>query len=547
MFDIKIINGSIVDGTGNPRYFADIGIIQNKIVKIGNLKNEQAKETINAENKIVSPGFIDLHTHSDFSIIYDPQAANRIYNGVTADVIGNCGIGAAPINEKYKELLRSYLTTRIAGSIPVKNLELKWNSFEEYLAFLDETKKAINIMPLLAHGAIRISEMGFENKSATKEQIKSMQEKVDMAMKEGALGLSSGLIYLPGLYTSKEELVEICKPMAKYGAKYYTHIRNEADDVFESIREAVYIAKKSGVGLHISHLKLAGPKVKGKTEELFNIIESEKLKGLDISFDVYPYEYGMTSLASLVDAKYFKNKGIEGMIDSLKSIAKRDDIKQSINNEVKKYVGDEGEFKGWEKFAIVNVTNESGKWMEGKFIPEIAKEISKEPAEAVIEILISQNAKVQMRNGVMEEQDVDKIVSYKDAMFGSDSMSMSNEGIFSGGKTHPRAFGTQGRILRKYVREKKLITLEDAIKRMTSLPTKLLKIEDLGLIKENYFANIVVFDEDKISDNATYDNPKQYTSGMDYVIVNGKVALRNKELTREYNGKVIKRKNNSIN
>lgn len=302
MFDIKIINGMVIDGSGKNRYRADVGITGDLIAAIGDLSTAKAKKTVNADGKIVTPGFIDMHTHSDLSLLYDSLASARIYNGVTTDVIGNCGVGVAPVSEKTKDLLLKYLTTRIVGSIPVDHLDLPWTTYEEYLDYADKKPTAINMVPLVAQGAIRIHEMGFDGTPATAEQMAHMQEEIYKAMEAGACGLTSGLVYLPGLYTDEDELAELCKAIKPYGVKYITHQRDEGSGIYESMEEAFNICRKADVGLHISHLKLTDPKHWGCVGKLFAKLKEGSDSGLDITYDTYPYTSGMSSLASLVPA-----------------------------------------------------------------------------------------------------------------------------------------------------------------------------------------------------------------------------------------------------
>ena len=263
MLDIKIINAKIIDGTGSPAFDGEVGIVGDKITKIGDLSNEEAKTVIDAKGNVVSPGFIDMHTHSDMSLVYDRKASSRIYSGVTTDVIGNCGIGVAPVKEENRQLLLDYLGTRIVGSMPVK-LELPWDSYESYFKYMEENPPAVNVAPLLAQGPIRIWEMGFSKAEPTEEQLQNMLDEVEECFKQGALGVTTGLVYLPGEYTTRKEILEICKIAAKYGCFYATHMRTESDEVEQALEETIDVAKEAGVHLHVSHLKAMGYKNFGK-------------------------------------------------------------------------------------------------------------------------------------------------------------------------------------------------------------------------------------------------------------------------------------------
>lgn len=541
MFDIKIINGTVVDGTGAPRYRADVGICGDRITAIGDLSNEAAEKVIDAAGKIVSPGFIDIHTHSDLSILYDPYAGNRIHNGVTSDVIGNCGIGPAPVCEENRELLVTYLTTRIAGSIPVKKLELPWNTFGEYLDYVESKDKAINIIPLLAQGPIRIKAMGFSTGTPTPEQMEEMKQDVREGMEAGACGFTSGLIYLPGLYTTAEELTELCKEVAPYGVKYITHHRSEGNKLYEALDEDFRICQESGVGLHISHIKMVSPQVWGHVDRYFDLLEEKRKEGLDISTDAYPYICGMSPLSYVIPAWCFESDGVPGMLELLCDPEQRSRIEEELQ---KVYIakGAPDAETWWKKLHIANVTNTSGKWMEGKSLPELAELYNKPVETTICDILLEQDAKVQVTTEAQLNSDMEQFISHKDVAIGSDSMAMSNEGVFAGGKTHPRAFGTQGTVLRHFVRETGKVTLEDAIRKMTALPAELTKIDSRGYLKEGYYADVVVFDPGTVSDHATYQNPKQYTTGVEYVVVNGQVVMEDEVQKPVFPGRVLRRK-----
>jgi len=539
MFDLKISNGKIVDGSGSSPVSGDIGIIGDKIAAIGNLRDSQSKSNIDACGKVVCPGFIDMHTHSDVSVIYDHHANSKIYDGVTTEVIGNCGIGVAPVNPEKKKLLIDYLGTRLIGSIPV-NIELNWSSFKEYLEYVANISPALNIAPLLAHGPVRIAELGFSMEKANTEELKKMKDRVRSAMSEGALGFTSGLVYLPGAYTTEGELAELCKEIRPFGGFYATHIRNEGDCLFESVEEAINVGKAADVPVHISHLKICSQKIFGKAEELLKRLDDAEREGVEISFDVYPYDAGMTSLSALMPPWCFEG-GVENLLKRLHDRETRRKIKKDI---------DEG-IPGWQNFAqcagnwnyvtIASVVNESNKWLEGKSIEEISQLQGKDPYDAIFDLLIMEKARIQIVIRLMQEEDIARIISHKKAMIGSDGMSLSTEGVLSFGKPHPRAFGTHARILSKYVRQMQRITLEEAVKKMTYLPARRLGVDKRGLLKENYYADIIIFDPDEVQDKGIYSDPKQYSEGISTVIVNGKMVLNNGRHIEVFPGRILER------
>ncbi|MDY4574424.1 MAG: D-aminoacylase [Intestinibacter sp.] len=538
MLDIKIINGIIVDGSGKEAYKADLGIIGDKIEKIGDLSGEDTKTIIDAKGQVVSPGFIDMHTHSDMSLVYDRNACSRIRSGVTTDVIGNCGIGVAPVKEENRQLLLDYLGTRIVGSMPVK-LELPWSSYESYVKYMEENPPAVNVAPLLAQGPIRIYEMGFSKEEPTDKELENMVELADECMQEGPLGMTSGLVYLPGEYTTQNELVELCKKVAKYDGFYATHMRNEGDEIFEAMDEAIDVAKKSGVRLHISHLKCLGHKNFGQTDKLFAKINKAREEGVKMSFDVYPYNAGMTSLSALLPPWMFEG-GVDKMVDRLTDEKNRKQIVHDIENGLPGWQNFGGSLRSWDDVTIVSVTKDEDSWMEGMKLTEIAAKWDKDVYNTMFDILYKENGRVQITVVLMDEKDVETILCHPDSMVGSDSMSLATEGLLAKTSTHPRAFGTQAKVLGEFVREKKCFSLEEGVKKLTYNIAKILKLEDRGLIKEGNFADIVIFNPDTIKDMATYKDPKQYPVGIDTVLVNGVVAFKDGEQLDVLPGRFLK-------
>lgn len=539
MFDLKITNGLIIDGSGNAAFTGDIGIVKDKIAAIGDLREQDSVETVNANGNMVAPGFIDMHTHSDLSFTYDRRANSKLHSGVTTEVIGNCGICVAPVREENRQLLIDYLGTRLIGSIPV-NLELPWTSFKEYLGSFDENSPSVNLAPLLGQGAVRIAVMGFAKGMPNAAELKDMQQITDTAMSEGALGLSSGLVYLPGEYSSKEEIAELCKMMIPYQGIYCTHMRTESDGIMDAIDEALWIGGTAGVPVHISHLKLLSQNMLGKTDLVLERMAQAERSGIEVSYDIYPYTAGLTSLSACLPPWIFEG-GVAKMIERLQDQSIRSRIRKEIAEGLPGWQNFVKSAGGWGKFFVSSVRSEENKHLEGKFITEIGEMQGKDPYDAAFDLLIAENGRVQMNYYAMLEEDVMTFLRQPRAMIGSDAMSLSTEGIMSFGKPHPRAFGTPTRFLGRYVREKKILSFEEAVKKMTSLPAKRLGLKARGLIKEGCYADIVIFNPDTVQDKATYVDPKQYSQGIENVIVNGQVVVDHGLQKDVYAGKVLGR------
>lgn len=540
MYDVKIINGLIIDGTGNPGYAADVGIVGDQIIAIGDLSDATSRETVDASGKVVAPGFVDMHTHSDLAVLFDPLTNSKIFDGVTTEVVGNCGIGVAPVSEANRQLLIDYLGTRMIGNLPVK-IELNWSSMAEYLDYVRRHPPALNVCALLAQGAVRIAVMGFDKQAPTNRQLSEMKSLVAAGMAEGAVGFSSGLIYMPGEFSTTDELAELAKEIRPHQGFYVSHIRNESEGVFDALEEALTIGEKAAVPVHVSHLKVAGQSVWGRSPELLARIDKANQDGVETTFDLYPYTSGMTGLTACMPPWAFEC-GVEKLLNRLADAEIRAKIVADVENGIP---GWQNLFKaagGWENITITTVNSEANKHLEGKTIRQIAELQDKDPYNTVFDLLIAEKGKVLIVLLLMAEEDLINILRHPMSMIGSDGMSVSTEGIMSFGMPHPRAFGTRARVLARYVREKKVLSLEEAVKKMSYMPAWRLGLPKRGLLRVGYYADAVVFDPDEVRDNAVYSDPKQYSSGFEYVVVNGKVVLANGMHQKVFNGRVITRK-----
>lgn len=534
MFDIIVKKGRIVDGTGNPWFFADLAVKDGRIVKINRLITGDAEEVINAEGCVVSAGFIDMHSHSDYTPLFNPYMESKIIQGVTTEVIGNCGFSAAPINDSLKEeILKTSPMFREA------DVTLDWATMAEYIEKIEKNGIALNIAPLVGHGNIRSHVLDFEEREPSRKELEEMKRILAQAMDEGAFGMSTGLIYPPGCYARTEEIVELCKVVAAYGGLYSSHIRGEDDQLLTSVKEAIEIGEKAGIPVEISHHKASGKNNWGMVKESLKMIDQARSRGADVTCDVYPYTAASFSLDSILPP-HSQEGGVEKLIERLRTAKVRQILKRQMMEGVDGW-NSMAKTVGWKKIMVAYCKGHPE--YEGRMIWEIAKEKRLDPFDFVFDLLIEENASVDVVLFCMSEEDVRTVLKSPFSMIGSDSSSIAPYGILSAGKPHPRAYGTFTRILRKYVREERVITLQEAIRKMTSFPAQKLGLRNRGLIREGMWADISIFDAEKIIDKATYANPHCYSEGVEYVIVNGKTVLKKGKHTRDKPGRVLSRSN----
>jgi N-acyl-D-amino-acid deacylase len=498
-YDLLILNGRIIDGTGNSWYYGDVAIADGKIVKIGKLKGE-AMKVIDAKGMIVSPGFIDVHTHIETNDFKVPTADNFIHDGVTTVVTGNCG---------------------------ASNVDLG-----TYFYKLDSAKLSINVASLIGHNSVRKEVMGETMRDPTPEEQRQMEFLISKAMEAGAVGFSTGLIYVPGTYSKTNEVVSLAKIAASYSGVYASHIRNEGDHVVEAIDEALHIGREAKMPVEISHFKVTYKPNWGMSKKTIARIEQARLEGIDVTIDQYPYVASSTTLNSVVPTWVFSG-GNDSMVYRLNNPAIRKKIKQEMIASLKKK-----KLKGYAYAVVANYQKDST--LNGKNISDInrikgRKQTAMNEAETILEMIV--NGRVQMIFFSMDEQDLKRILRYPFNMFASDA------GIAAPGPTmpHPRGYGTNARVLGKYVREEKIITLEEAIRRMTSLPAQKFQLRDRGILQEGMAADIVIFDEKTVSDLSTYANPHSYSAGFHYVIVNGIPTLEQGSHNQTKSGRVLRR------
>jgi len=486
--DILIHNGKIVDGTGNGWYYGDVAVKDGKIIAVGRQLNFTAAKTIDATGLIVAPGFIDVHTHLEGEESKNPNATNFILDGVTTCITGNCG----------------------SSNIDIGN----------YLHWLDSLKLSINVATLIGHNDVRKAVMGRVNRDATPEEMQRMDSIVDKAMKDGAVGLSTGLIYIPGTYTKTPEIVELAKVAAKYNGVYATHMRDEGDSVTEAIDEALTIGREAKIPVEISHFKLSGQQNWGRSKETVPMIEAARKEGLEVTIDQYPYTASSTSISTLIPDEILA----DGQ-DSINARLQNPEIRKYVINSMLKRLK-KRKLKHFSYAVVASYRPDStynGKSIEQINLMKGNKHTKAKEAETIVDIMMHGGAGAVFHG--MSDEDVKRIMKYPFNMFASDASIRE----FGTGMPHPRGYGTNARVLAEYVRDQKVFSLEEAIRRMTSLPAQKFQMHDRGLLHEGYAADIVVFDETKVQDVSTYDHPHAYSQGFKYVIVNGVLTVENEQ------------------
>ncbi|MBS7620387.1 amidohydrolase family protein [Candidatus Bathyarchaeota archaeon] len=536
-YDLIIKNGRIVDGAGNPWYRGDVAIAEGKIKDIEDLSGVRGDVVINAQNKIVAPGFIDAHSHADYFTLVFPQLESTVMQGITTVITGQCGGSLAPIDPK----MRSEMEKRASSSLPPGiEFRITWETFDEYLKEEEKLRLGVNVAHLVGHGTIRAAAMGFEARDPTPNELKTMKKLTAEAMEAGAFGVSSGLIYPPGIFAKTEELIEVAKVASQYGGVYASHIRGEGVNLLKSVEEAIRIGEEACLPVQISHHKAAHKLVWGKSVETLKLMEEARSRGIDVTFDQYPYRAGATSLMTLLPP-WAHDGGVEKMLERLRDPDQVAKMREDIEKGIQGWENFAGEL-GWESIYVSSVKSEANKGLEGKNLKQI-REIRGDPDEftSLVKILIEEEGSAWMIVFSMDEEDIRRIMKHPLQMVGTDSLSASPTGPMSFGKPHPRYYGTYPRILGTYVREG-VLWVEEAVRKMTSMPAQRFGLMDRGLIRPGMNADITVFDPETVKDRATFDNPHQFPEGIDYVIVNGIVTVDKGIFTNNLAGKTIRKR-----
>jgi N-acyl-D-amino-acid deacylase len=521
MYDIIIKNSQIIDGTGAPMFRGDVGIKENKITKIGDLRNEKAHEEIDAEGKYVCPGFIDVNNHSDtyWQLFSNPDLESLVYQGITTIIGGNCGSSLAPLTSpKNIESIQKWAD--------LKKINVDWLKFKEFVSFMKNKKLSVNFATLVGHGTMRRGILHDEARNLIPKELNFMKKELADSLSNGALGMSTGLIYTHAKLASAEELADLARVVKKYNGVYATHIRGESGELIESCEEAIEVARRSGVKLHISHLKAMGRKNWNKMDEALGIIDHARENGIDVTFDVYPYTNTGSVLYTLLP-DWVVEGGKKIMIHRLRDPA----IRAKVKSEMKKSDVD------YNKVEIA--ISPLNKTLARRKITDIARVQEKTIEDAVIDILIAGEGRVITSMEILSENNVKKAIAHPLSIVATNGAGYNLEHRTSGELVHPRSFGTFIKVLSEYVIKEKLLSFEEAVKKMTSFPAGKFGLEKRGEINEKSFADIVVLDPKKLESPATKDNPYQYSQGVEFVINGGRIVLADGEYLGTKVGEIL--------
>ena len=528
MFDLLIKNGTVLDGTGAPGYAADIGITGDSVTAIGNLEAEAAR-TVDAAGRVVTPGFIDLHCHSDMSFLIDPLADSKLTQGVTLELNGNCGMSpCAPLqSEAAREALESRFFTAGAEFTP------DWTDFAGYLDAQEQAKGVINQAFQVGHGTVRTNVLGMEARAPSIDEMEQMKRLVAESIDAGAMGFATGLFYAPGSYSLTDEVVQLAQVAADRGKVYSTHIRSESNDgsgLMVAVNEAIEIGRRTGGRIQMSHVKVKGPLTWGRAGEVLELQARARREGIDVAGDQYPYVASSTSLTGGLFPRWALAGGRSATLEMMDDSDLRARLRDGIEWNIKSFMGAAD--------RVLLAAYGPDREREGQRLDEIADEMRCEPAEAAIRLY--EGAEASIVQFSLREDDVDLIARDPFIAVASDGNSIRSEGPLSGGKPHPRSYGTFSRFLAEMRRDKHLVSLEEAVRKMCALPASRLRLTRRGRIAPGCFADVVVFNPDTVQDRATFTDPHQYTTGIDTVIVNGQVALESGAPTGVRAGRVVR-------
>jgi len=529
--DLLIENARIVDGTGAPWFRGALAVDAGRIEAIHRdpSPNIDAATTVNVEGKIVCPGFIDTHSHSDLELFDDPTLAPKVRQGITTEILGQDGFSMAPMyrdggaDEWAKQL------SALAGRV---DTDWTWESVSDYFDAVERNGVAPNVALLVGHGTVRFNVLGMADRAPTDRELNEMGDLITEALEDGAVGFSTGLIYTPCTYADTHEVRELAARLGPYGRPFVAHIRSEGRWIWEALDEFVDIGADENVPLHLSHFKVAGPMQHGTVDRATSLVEAARERGIDLTAEQYPYTAGSTMLSAVLPPWVHAN-GPEGTLEYLTDESERERIRRDIEEWRIDGWENIGGLAGWENVIIANVETDANDHVEGMSVAAIAAERDVDPIDAVCDLLVEEDLGVSMTLHMLDESDVRDILSYERVCIGSD-------GLF-GGKPHPRVYGTYPRILGHYVREENLLTVEEAVRKMTSLPARVMGLDRKGVLRPGMDADLVVFDPTIVESRATFENPRRHPKGIDQVLVNGEFVVRDAETTGTLSGRAVRK------
>jgi len=527
MLEYLITNARIIDGTGKPYYIGSVGIKEGKLVMPHS--REMARQVIDAAGRCLTPGFIDAHSHGDILLGTRDSHLFKTNQGITTEIVGQCGDSMAPVNPKYLTEVQDQLSL---GTLSFPDDMVNWTSFARYLEYADAQTKTTNVKMYIGHSSLRIAVMGMENRPSTDQELDTMKGILRESMEAGAAGFSTGLIYTPSCYADEREIIELAKVIAPFDGIYASHMRDESNFVVDSVKETIAVGRQAGVRVSISHHKMLGKPNWGKQKETLRLIHEANDQGIPVVCDQYPYTRNMTSLNACIPPWHF-SAGVDAFVMKLADPAFRVQLKAEISNPATEFDNYYLNAGGWEGVYVSSAP--STPQAEGLFITEYASLVGADPWDAFFDICVKNHCATCAVYSSMCDEDVCEIIQSPYCLVGTDGITRAwNE------KGHPRATATFPRAINYFVKEKGILTLEQMIHKMTGLTAQSLLVKNKGFIKESFDADLVLFDFDRLRDTATYSNPNSLTEGIDYVFVNGQIVYQNKELTGRYSGRMIR-------
>lgn len=529
-YDVLIQDGRIVDGSGNPWFYGDVAVRDGEIAAIGRLDEAEAERVIDASGLTVVPGFIDMHAHSDYTLLIDGNAESKVRQGVTTEILGEHRSAGPQVGPARGELERRLEPTP---------LDVDWTTLGEYFSRLEESGISVNVASYVGTGQVRMAVMGSEDREPSEAELAEMESLVDQAMQDGALGVSSGLSYVPNTFMDVEEIVRLSRVAARYGGIYATHLRRQDVEIGAGIREAIETGRRAGLPVHIFHFKVKHPEMWGNFFRYTTLVDDARAEGVSVTADLYPYIAGVTGLAASLPPRFLEG-GTERMLKRIRDEEARAEIRRDIEEGLPGWENEVAEAGGWDRMVVSAVQKPENKAYEGKSLAEVAEMMGEDPVDAMCELLLSEEGQVRIIQHAAAEEDLEHAIRLPWTAIGSDGIAMNPDDFPWLGKPHPRYYSSYPRVLDRYVEEKALLPFSDAIRKMTGLPAQILGFQDRGVLRPGMRADIVILDRDAVDDRATFEDPQVYPRGIEYVFVNGEMVLEEGDHTGARPGRVLR-------